>query len=115
MSTPPAPGVGVLAGVRLLSELALVTALAFVGATLVDGAVLSALVALALPMVAVAVWGTFVAPRARRRLDDPARLVVEVLLFAAAVAGLLSSGYVAFAVVLAVLYAVGAPHGRAGG
>jgi hypothetical protein len=115
MSTRPAPGGGVLAGVRLLSELALVTALAFVGAALADGAVLSALVGLALPMLAVAVWGTFVAPRARRRLDDPARLVVEILLFAAAVAGLLYSGYVAFAVVLAVLYAVGAAHGRAGG
>lgn len=40
--------------------------------------------------VAGAVWGTFVAPKAKRRLRDPRRLIVELLVFFAGTAGLVA-------------------------
>ena len=39
-----------------------------------------------LPLVVAAVWGSFIAPKARRRLPDPARLGVEAVIFTAATA-----------------------------
>jgi hypothetical protein len=48
---------------------------------------------LAAAAVVVLLWGAFVAPRARRRLADPARLVLEVVIFAAATAALVDIGH----------------------
>jgi Protein of unknown function (DUF2568) len=48
---------------------------------------------------------TWVAPASRRRLADPARLVAEVVLFAAGVVVLAAVGYVLVAVVFAVVVA----------
>jgi len=42
------------------------------------------LLAVALPATAAAVWGAFVAPRARRHLPRPGRLVVEAAFFGVA-------------------------------
>ena len=38
----------------------------------------------------MAVWGPFVAPKASRRLEDPGRLVVEVVVFGAGALALLA-------------------------
>ena len=115
MTEQQAPHVGVLAGVRFASELALLAALAFVGAAMFDGLVMSIVAGIALPVAAALIWGAFVAPRAPRHLGDPARTIVEVLLFGVAVVGLWVYSYVAFAIVLAVLYVVGLFHGRRAG
>lgn len=40
--------------------------------------------ALVLPALVVVTWGLWVAPRAPRRLEDPARLRIEVTLFTSA-------------------------------
>jgi hypothetical protein len=109
------PSLGPLAGIRFLSELALLAALAFIGAAIFEGVLLSVLAGVALPALAAVIWGTLVAPRAPRRLDDPARVIVELVLFAVAVLGLAYYGYHVFAIVLAALYAVGTWHGRRGG
>jgi Protein of unknown function (DUF2568) len=58
------------------------------------------------PAVVVAVWGAFVAPRARRRLPDPARFAVEVVIFAAAAGALVALDQVVLAVVYAVVAVV---------
>jgi len=55
------------------------------------------------PAGVVAVWGAFVAPRARRRLRDPARFAVELVIFAAATAALVAVDQVVLAVVYAVV------------
>jgi hypothetical protein len=47
-----------------------------------------------------------VAPKARRRLADPGRLIVEAVVFGAGVAGLASSGLTAWAWALAVAVVV---------
>jgi hypothetical protein len=48
-------------------------------------------------------WAAFIAPRARRRLPEPARFGVEFALFAAAGLALALSGWVLAGIVLAVV------------
>jgi len=100
-------GRGTLLAIRFLSELALLAVLAVVGASLVDPLAPRVVLAIALPAAAIAVWGLFVAPKASRRLDDPTRLVVELVLFGAATAGLAAVGHVVPALVFGVV-AIGA-------
>jgi 1-acyl-sn-glycerol-3-phosphate acyltransferase len=68
-------------------------------------AVAKAALGLGAPLLAAVIWGLWVAPASRRRLTDPARLVVEVLLFAAGVAALAAAGYLLVAVIFAVVVA----------
>ena len=56
-----------------------------------------AVLAFALPLVAAVLWGLLLAPRAARRLRHPARLIVKVVLLAAAAAALAVSGEVLWA------------------
>ncbi|MGH3506490.1 MAG: YrdB family protein [Nocardioidaceae bacterium] len=109
------PPIGPLALVRLISELVMLVALGYVGWELGTGVLTSLPLAIVLPVAAAVTWGRWVAPRATRRLEDPARLGVELVVFGVTAAGLVWVGSWAAAVVLAVLYAVGTPHGRAGG
>jgi hypothetical protein len=86
----PAGPVAALLGLRFLAELGLLAMLGWGGWHLAADVALSAVLAVGLPSLAALVWGRWVAPRATRRLADPARLAVEVALFAAgfyAVAG----------------------------
>jgi len=109
------PQVGPIALIRFLSELALLAALAFVGAWIGDNLIASVLLAVALPVAAVAIWGRFIGPKGRSRLPDPYRLGLELVLFGAAAAGLIAYRHWVPTVVLLGLYAVGTAHGRAGG
>lgn len=81
-----------LAVVRFLAELGLLAALGYAGWQLSESTALSVVLAVGLPLAAALVWGKWVAPRARGRLEDPARFVVELVLFAAAFGGLLWVG-----------------------
>ncbi len=114
----PAGRIGALAGVRFLAELGLLAALAFSGAALGQTPMWSWALAVALPAVAAAVWGRWVAPRAARRLSDPARLGVEVILFGAAAAALAGAvrgaGATVAGAVLLLAYGVSARVGRQG-
>ena len=73
-----------LLAVRFLAELGMLVCLGVGGwqrgGTLPGSAVLGVV----LPIAAAGLWGRWVAPRAPRRLPDPARLGVEALLFTAA-------------------------------
>ena len=92
-------------GVRFVLELCLLAAWAVVGWHLGGAVVLRVLLAVLLPAAAATAWGLWVAPRATRRLDDPARLGVEVVLFAGAAAGLALAGWPLWGVLLATAYA----------
>jgi Protein of unknown function (DUF2568) len=117
-SEPPAPPPGshgqgrparlrsVNLGVRLLCELALLVALAVWGFHAGSGLAGDLLLGLGAPLLAAVVWGLWVAPAARRRLADPARLLVEVLLFAAGVVALAVAGFPLVAVGFAAVVAV---------
>jgi len=84
----------------LVAELGALAALAWWG--FARGGVLAVLSGILLPLAVAAVWGAFIGPRARRRLPDPPRLVLELLVFAAATAALAAVGHA----VLATAYAV---------
>ena len=45
------------------------------------------------PLAAAVVWGLWIAPKAKRRLRDPVRLAIELLLFGAAGALLAVAGH----------------------
>lgn len=75
-----------LLALRFLAELGMLTCLAVGGWQLGDSLLVSIVLGLGLPLVAAAIWGRWVAPRASRRLRDPGRLAVEVTLFVLALA-----------------------------
>ena len=101
--TPRLSGVaGVVLTVRFLSELGLLGGLALAGSRLGGGVALAIVDAVLLPLAAAAVWGMFIAPRARRRLPEPARFLVEFALFAATGVVLALVGWLVTGIVLAV-------------
>jgi hypothetical protein len=85
---------------RFALELAALAAFAAWGLDATGGPARFVLAAAAVG-VAVAVWGRWVAPAARRRLADPARLAVEVVYFAAAGLALAATGRAALGAALA--------------
>ena len=97
--------VGVWDVIRFMLELATVGAVAHWGWVTGRG-VGRAVLAVAAVVVPFAVWGTWVAPRAPRRLDDPARMIVEAAVFACGVAALIATHHPVLAVVLAVCAAI---------
>jgi hypothetical protein len=54
------------------------------------------------PLVLAALWGAWIAPKARRWLSDPVRFVLELAVFAAATAAFVSVGRPVIAAVFAV-------------
>jgi len=48
--------------------------------------------AIALPVMAGALWGAWVAPKAKRRLGDPARFAVESIVWSSAIIALVLLG-----------------------
>ena len=94
------PWVWPLLAVAFLSELGMLAAFVVGGLALPAPTLVRVLVAVAAPVAAATVWGAFLAPRARRPLRDPARLLLEIVVFGAAVVSLLASGHPTAAVVL---------------
>ncbi len=54
--------------------------------------------AVALPLVAIVLWGIFAAPKSEQRLDTPYRLVFELALFLLAAFLLYKSGFTRLAI-----------------
>ena len=92
---------------KFLLELAAIAAFAYWGASTGDS-VVSVLLAVAAPAVAVVLWGTFAAPKATRRLADAARVPFELAVFALAAAALAAAGNAALALAFAALVVVNA-------
>lgn len=87
---------GALLVVRVLTEVALLAGAAWAGGT--ESWLLGALAAVAV----AAVWGVWIAPKARQRLADPSRLALEVALFGATAVGLAAADHTVAGVVLGV-------------
>jgi hypothetical protein len=85
---------------RFILEMLALVALFLLGMSLSDSLPVQLVLALCLPALALIVWGMLVAPKATRRLDDPARLVVELGVW---LAGALAFG-LAVSWMLAVLF-----------
>jgi hypothetical protein len=74
-------------GLRFFLELAALASLAYWGFA-EHGGVVQWLLGLGAPLLAAALWGTFVAPKASRPTVDPARLLLELAVFGPAVVAL---------------------------
>ena len=72
------------AGLRFVLELCALAALGYWGFKASEAALVEWLLGLGAPLVFALVWGAFVAPKAPYRLEDPARLLLEVLAFTGA-------------------------------
>ena len=85
-------------GLRFVLELCMLVALGIWGFS--ENVVLG----IAAPLAAAVVWGLWIAPKATRRLRDPLRLALELLLFGAAGVGLAAADHpLAAAVFLATV------------
>jgi len=92
---------GVTLTVRFLCELAMLAALAYWGFRTGNG-LRAWLLGLGAPLLAAAVWGALVAPKARWPVPIQVRVVIELALYSAAVAAVVAAGQPVLAVVLAV-------------
>lgn len=66
---------------RFILELLVLVALLLWGLQSSDSLPLQLVAGLGAPTLVMGVWGLFVAPKATRRLPDPARLVVELVIW----------------------------------
>ena len=87
--------------VRFLCELAMLAALAYWGFRTGNG-LTAWLRGLGAPLLAAAVWGALVAPKARWPVPIQVRVVIELALYTAAVAAVVAAGQPVLAVILAV-------------
>jgi hypothetical protein len=90
---------------RFILELLALVALFLWGSATSDDLAAQLVVGLAAPALVMVVWWLFVAPKARRRLSDPIRVIVELVIFSlAAIAFALTVGAIVAAMYgLAVL------------
>ena len=87
---------------RFILELIVLAALFLWGMSLSDSLPVQLILGLGMPIVVMAVWGGFVAPKAARRLEDPARLAVELVIW---IIGAVALGF-AVSWILAILFGV---------
>ncbi|MFN8473068.1 MAG: YrdB family protein [Anaerolineae bacterium] len=92
--------------VRFILELCALAALAYWGFQSGDSLLMKLFLGIGAPLLAAAVWGAFIAPKAWRRLADPWRLLLELVVWLAAIAALVAAGQPTLAVVFAVVLVV---------
>jgi hypothetical protein len=92
-------------GLRFSLELSALAAVAYWGWS-EHGSVWRWVLVVAAPLAVATLWGKTIAPKARRRVRDPWRLVVELVVFGGAVAALLDADQPVLASVLGSAVAV---------
>ena len=88
-------------GLRFLLELAALAALGYWGAQAGGSTATQIVLAVAAPLAAAVFWGAFVAPKRAVEVSAPVRIAIELVVFAAATAGLAAAGHGELAVVFA--------------
>ena len=91
---------------RFVLELCALAGLGYWGFTTGSGTLGKVVLGLGAPILAAVLWGMFVAPKAVRPLHDPAKLLVELLVFGGAAAGLYAAGQPVWAGVLLAVYGI---------
>jgi Protein of unknown function (DUF2568) len=110
--TSTTPGHGAMLAFRFAVELATYALLAWAGATASAALAVRIVLAIGLPLVVIVIWFQVMAPRARHRLREPARLVAELAIFLASAAVIAGLGHVLAAVIYAVIAVAGAGLSR---
>ena len=91
---------------RFVLELVVLVALFLWGVSVSGELIVQVVLGVGAPALAVAVWGLFVAPKASRRLPDPQRLAVEIVVFGAGVLAFLARGDLLLALLLGAAAAI---------
>jgi hypothetical protein len=89
-------------------ELCALVALGYWGIKTGSGAIAEVALGIGAPLVAAVVWGVFVAPRAPVALPGVVVLLLQVLVFGSAAAGLAATGHRTLALVFAVVVVINA-------
>ena len=89
-------------------ELCALVALGYWGIKTGNGAIAEVALGIGAPLVAAVVWGVFVAPRAPVALPGVVVLLLQVLVFGSAAAGLAATGHRTLALVFAVVVVINA-------
>jgi uncharacterized protein DUF2568 len=91
---------------RFFLELAAWAALGYWGFQTGDGPLMKAVLTIGAPLAAIVLWGLFGAPRALRPVGEPWHLLLEVVVFGAAVPALIALGQPVLGALLGVLLVV---------
>jgi Protein of unknown function (DUF2568) len=91
-----------------LLELCMLAALGYWGFILDQGWPIRILVGLGVPLLAAAVWGVFLAPRASMRLPPLLHSILEIVIFGLAIAALYAAGQPQLALLFGLVYAINA-------
>ena len=78
---PHAAWAAVIAACSFGTEIAMLALLVVSGLRIGSGLALHVTLTILFPVLAATFWGIWAAPTARRRLDDPPRLIAEIILF----------------------------------
>jgi hypothetical protein len=92
--------------IRFLLELCVLVALGYWGFQTGQSTLTRVGLGLGAPLVAAIVWGTFISPRAAIPVSLPARLLLELIVFGAAVVALAAAGQRTLAWVLALVVVI---------
>lgn len=79
-------------GLAFALELGVLAALAYWGIRTGDGLGMKIVLGVGAPLLAAVLWGLFMAPQAPWAVPEPAHLVLTLVFFAVAIAGLASAG-----------------------
>lgn len=90
-------------GMTFLLELCMLAALFYWGLQASDSTILRLGLAIVAPLLAVLIWGRFMAPRSRTRLSGWSYLILKSILFGVAALALAMAGQVTLAIVFVVV------------
>ncbi len=91
---------------RFLLELCILAALGYWGFQTGQQTIAKIGLGIGAPLLAAAVWGIFLAPASSRRLREPWRSILELVVFGSAIAALYSTGQRSLAVAFGLIYVI---------
>jgi hypothetical protein len=87
-------------------ELCMVLAYGYWGFTTGSGWVMQLLLGIGIPLAVIVIWGIFLAPASKRRLQGALHWALEIILFVASIVALFIAGQPNWALIFAVLYSI---------
>ncbi len=91
---------------RFLLELCILAALGYWGFQTGQQTIAKIGLGIGAPLLAAVVWGIFLAPASSRRLREPWRSILELVVFGSAIAALYSTGQRSLAVAFGLIYVI---------
>ena len=87
-------------------ELCMVLAYGYWGFKAGNGLMMQLLLGIGIPLAVIVIWGIFLAPASKQRLQGVPHWMLEIILFVAAIVALFVAGQPTWAMIFAVLYSI---------